>query len=102
MTVTIKDDILENVTEFKYLGVWFDQYLRWATHIDKTAANISQRIGVIKRLSWYVDQYTRNILYNALILPHIDYCCTVWTHGADKYVNRIQILQNRAAIRLQG
>ena len=47
LTVKIKDDILENVTEFKHLGVWFDQYLRWDTHIDKTAANISQRIGVM-------------------------------------------------------
>ena len=71
--------------------------LGWDTHIDKTASKISPKLGVLKCLSWYVDQYTRNILYNALILPHIDYCCTIWTHGADKYVNRIQILQNRAA-----
>ena len=97
LNVEVGNEILENVTEFKYLGVWFDKYLRWYTHIDQTATKISQRLGVIKRLSRYVDQCTHNTLYTALIQPHIDYCCTLWTHGANKYVNRIQILQNQAA-----
>ena len=95
LNVKVGNEILENVTEFKYLGVWFDKYLRWYTHIDQTATKISQRLGVIKRLSRYVDQCTHNTLYTALIQPHIDYCCTLWTHGANKYVNRIQILQNQ-------
>ena len=82
-TVKVDNEVLKNVTEF--LGVWFDQYLRWDTHIDKTAVKIFQQLGVSKRLSWYVDHYTHNTLYSALILPHIDYCCTIWTHGADKY-----------------
>ena len=42
-------------------------------------------------------QISIHTLYNAIILPHIDYCCTIWTNAANKHVNRIQILQNRAA-----
>ena len=49
VTVIVDNEVLENVTEFKYLGVWFDQYLRWDTHIDKTAAKISKNLGVLKR-----------------------------------------------------
>ena len=45
LNVKVGNEILENVTEFKYLGVWFDKYLRWDTHIDKTAKKISQRLG---------------------------------------------------------
>ena len=88
---------LENVSVFKYLGIWFDPCLKWNVHIDKIAAKISQKLGILKRLSWCVDQFARNILYNSLILPHIDYCSPVWTTAADKLVNRIQVLQNRAA-----
>ena len=40
LTVRIGGNILENMTEFKYLGVGFDQYLRWDTHIDKTAVRL--------------------------------------------------------------
>ena len=49
LTAKVDNEVLENMTEFKYLGVWFDQYLRWDTHIDKTAAKISQKLGVLKR-----------------------------------------------------
>ena len=40
-----------------------------------------------------MDQCT----HNTLTLPQTDYCCTILSHGADRYVNRIQILRNQAA-----
>ena len=37
------------------------------------------------------------MMYNAIVLPHIDYCSPIWTNTANKYVNRIQVLQNHVA-----
>ena len=42
LTVKVDNEVLENVTEFKYLVVWFDQYLRWDTHM-----NIYGQVGVL-------------------------------------------------------
>ena len=35
--------------------------------------------------------------YNALVLPHFDYCCEVWDTINFTLCNRLQKLQNRAA-----
>ena len=37
------------------------------------------------------------MLYNAIVLPHIDYCCPIWSSAADKHINKIQVLQNHVA-----
>ncbi len=34
--------------------------------------------------------------YYTLIQPYIDYCITVWGYAPDRYINKIQVLQNRA------
>ena len=97
--VELNCDTLETVTEFKYLGIWYDSNLKWNRHIDVLGSKIAQKLGVIKRLRQFVDKYTLQILYNTLVLdlPHIDYCLPVCSNTSWKYLNKIQILQNRAA-----
>ena len=50
------NDHLENVSIFKYLDLWFDPLLKWDTHIEKIAGKLSQKIGILERLSHYVGQ----------------------------------------------
>ena len=97
LNIKLDDFTLTNVSVFKYLGMWFDPCLKWDEHVDKITAKLSQKLGILKRLSWCLDQYTRNTLYNAIILPHIDYCSAVWTTASNRLVDRVQIMQNRAA-----
>lgn len=35
-------------------------------------------------------------LYNSLVLPHLDYCSSVWSNVSSKHIVRFQRLQNRA------
>ena len=44
------NDRLENVTEFKYLGVTINQYLTWHDHIDQLQSKVAKRLGVLKRI----------------------------------------------------
>ena len=88
---------LEQVSVFKYLGLWFDPYLRWDSHTEKIASKLSQKIGILRRIRQFIDQPTMCLLYNAIVLPHIDYCCPIWSSSAGKYTDKIQILQNHAA-----
>ena len=77
--------------------MWFDPYLKWEEHINKIISNLSQKLGIIKRLSWCLDRTARNTLYNTIFLPHADYCSPVWSTASNKLVDRVQIMQNRAA-----
>ena len=36
-------------------------------------------------------------VYNAIILPHFDYCSLVWDNCSDYLNDKLQKLQNRAA-----
>ena len=36
-------------------------------------------------------------VYNAIILPHFDYCSLVWDNCSDYLIDKLQKLQNRAA-----
>ena len=97
LNIKLNNEKLEHVHVFKYLGMWFDSHLKWNTHVKKTASKISQKTGILRRMRYYIDQKTMAMLYNAIILPHIDYCCPINASAADKLINKIQVLQNRAA-----
>ena len=54
------------------------------------------------KLKTHVDHNTLICAYNALVLPHFDYCCEVWNTINLTLCNRLQKLQNRAATIIVG
>jgi hypothetical protein len=79
------------------LGVQFDEHLNWGKHIESIASKISSGIGAIKKAKEFVDRNTLVLIYNALIQPHLDYCCEVWDVIGKTLSDRLQKLQNKAA-----
>ena len=54
--------------------------------------NIYKITDTMNKLKYIYPQHTLHMLYNTLILPHLNYCLIVW--GLDS--SRIQLLQKRA------
>ena len=54
--------IAARVDKFKYLGVISDPLLSWCEHIDYVSSTISKRIGVIRRVKFYLPSNTLNML----------------------------------------
>ena len=95
---------IKRVKETKALGVCIDEFLSWEKHSDKIAKKVSSGIGASRKLKSCVDRNTLICAYNALILPHFDYCCEVWdTVGVSVTLSdRLKKLQNRAARVITG
>ena len=81
----IKDlNILLNGTKIwrqktiKYLGVLVDENLKWESHICKVASVISRNLGIMGRAKFFLSSRELLLLYNTLILPHLNYCAVVW------------------------
>jgi len=91
------NDIIERVYKFKYLGVIFDPTLAWSEHVDYISSVVSKRIGVIRRVKFYLPPKTLNLLANALVFPHFDYCSPIWSNCISDFCNSLQILQNKLA-----
>ena len=54
-------------------------------------------MGLLKRVRDFVGQDTLISIYNALILPHLEYTCVVWDGLDEGLAIKLQRLQNRAA-----
>ena len=88
---------IDRVDKFKYLGVVFDPILSWCDHTDYISSIISKRIGVIRRVKFYLPSHILKKLANALVFPHFDYCSSVWSNCNLEHSKSLQILQNKLA-----
>ena len=64
----------------------------------KTNQNIAFGIGAMKCVRHLVPPPTLHLIYQALIQPHFDYCCTIWGTCGVTLQDKLQKLQNRATL----
>ena len=83
---------IEKVQSFNFLGITIDANLLWKEHVKKTRIKLSHSIGVIRRLQRTVSSSTLLVLYNSLILPHLQYCHLLWGGNCKE----MDVLQKRA------
>lgn len=87
-------DILQT-DSCKYLGVDIDQNLTFDNHVNSIMCKIRRSLGVLKRTCQYIPLQSRITMYNTIVLPHFDYCSTVWDTCSDSHISKLQVLQNR-------
>ena len=79
---------LEYVTNFNFLGLTIDSNLSWAPHIAKVSAKINRTIGIINKFKHFLPLNIKISLYNALILPHLNYnLILIWQNDLNKFKN---------------
>ena len=83
---------MEKVQSFKFLGITIDSNVSWKDHIEKVRTKISRSIGVIRHLQRTVPSPTLKVLYNSLILPHLQYGILLW----GKQASELALFQKRA------
>ena len=93
----LKEKNISQVEKAKSLGVFIGDKLTWKNHVDKISKKISSGIGALKRLKPFVSVDTAKKIYDSLIQPHFDCCCTVWDGINNQLTEKLQKLQNRAA-----
>ena len=97
LKVMIDNNELERVEHAKSLGVTIDKNLNWSIHVDNIVKKVSSCVGALKRVRSFVSSETAILIYKSLILPHFDYCSTVWSGLGAELSDKLQKLQNRAA-----
>ena len=96
--LVLEQDSLENVTEFKYLGIIINQHLTWHDHVEMLHSKVAQRLGVLKRVRHLLPVYARKLYVMTMIVPLLDYASVVWSDKNNKtLMNSLQILHNKAA-----
>ena len=88
----INNTLIEQVTEFNFLGLTVNEFMNWHSHTQKIANKISRTLGVMNRLKRYLPISAMKLMYDSLILSHLQFGITNWGFEWD----RISKLQKRA------
>ena len=90
--IKINDTNIEKVEELNLLGFTFDTHLNWKIHSENISNKCSRISGILNILKYISPERIKLLLYNTLLLPHINYCLMIWGyHG-----QRIYKIQKRA------
>ena len=94
LNLRISNDAIQPVDDFNFLGLHINSKLNWETHTNVISKRMSRAVGVIKKLQLVFPKTILLTIYNALILPHINYCLLSW--GSASAVKTIFTVQKRA------
>ena len=78
LTVSIFDHNVNNVSSFKYLGIFISPDFTLTNHVEYIAGKINQRLGLLNRIKHLLPFSARLLFYNSLVMPLFDYADLVW------------------------
>ena len=97
LNVSLKmNNIPINLTHsHKFLGVTFDDQLKFNLHIADISTKISKSVGIIYKLSNILPNSTLLNIYHALVNSHIMYCNVIWGGTHDIHIKPLVLLQKK-------
>ena len=97
LNLSLRGTEIEEAVNEKVLGVKIDKHLNWNSHIDYMITKLNSRVNLPKRARKYPNLSLRNLLYNALIKPIFEYCCSVWGNTKIDNLKRLLRIKKRCA-----
>lgn len=101
LNLRVRNDEIEQVDRYKYLGLIIQNNLKWNLHIQNTISRVSSLCGVLSRLGNRVNVATLKSIYYSKINSLISYLSPIWGPSATQYeINKLQVMQNNAIRRV--
>ena len=71
----LKNEIVERVNHYKYLGIIFDDKLEWQLQSNKVLSNMNQRMYCMRKLySFHLDEKLLYIFYKSCEMSILEFC----------------------------
>jgi hypothetical protein len=94
---SINGSVINQVTEYKYLGVILSGNLSWNAHIEDIVSRVGKRLGMLRRLRRNITMHAAETIYKSFIRPVMEYCDSVWVCCGKLNMDKLDKLQRRAA-----
>ena len=94
---SIREENFQVISSTKYLGIQIDKNLTWKNQIKSVTEIASRAIRFLKYAKNFLPDAVVKTLYNSIVEPHFQYCCSVWGCCNSTDILQLQRLQNRAA-----
>lgn len=86
---------LEQVAEYKYLGLHIDQYFKFDKHIIKVNSKLRKVVYQLYQINALVPADIKLTIYHALVESILRYGITVWGGTSTCYKEALQATQNK-------
>ena len=93
----LHDHPLQTTDSSKYLDLTLTSDLKWHTHISNATRKANSILGFLGRNHKTASQTLKTQAYQSLVRPHREYDTTVWSPHTAENVNKLEMVQRRAA-----
>ena len=91
------DKSLQETDNHPYLGVHITKDLTWNKHIHQITATANRTLAFVRRNIYSCRQHIKKSVYTTLVCPLLEYSSSVWDPHTKTFVNKIEMVQRRAA-----
>ena len=91
LNIYLNNKCLEQVSEIKYLGIYFDSRFNFDKHVDyitgKCTPTRTNMLAKSAKLNWGLWHRALKVIYNGAIEPILTYGAAVWKKALTKQNN---------------
>ena len=95
LSISIAYTQIKEVTEAKFLGVWFDPMLTLNVHIKAIRNKLMSSIAIIKKILPFIPVANHKNIYHTLFESHLAYCISVWGSARKSLITSLFVTQKR-------
>lgn len=95
MKVKWQNQILQVVSEIKYLVMVIDRNLNFSAHVDYISKKIGAKLGVMQRISKDLSPGMRCTVYKTIVAPLFEYCVSIMVGLSKTNIQHLKKLQNQ-------
>lgn len=88
----------DKIVKQNLLGITYDESMTFNPHISNLMLKLSRIVSLLYQIKDLVPQYVFIILYNAHVLPHLQYCIPIWCNTYPTHLIPIQIAEKNNRI----
>lgn len=87
---------LEEVEEYKYLGVQIDNTLSFKVHTKGIIKNVAHKVYILSKIRTKITQHAAALIYESMIMPLLDVGDIFYNSTKKALLKKLDVLQNRA------
>ena len=97
-SLIIKDESVEIVNSYKYLGITLKDNLNWSDHVDTVVNKANKRLYLLRKLrSFNIDTTLLTLFYRATVETIFSFCISAWGgNSCAKDLSKIDHMIKRA------
>ena len=95
--ISICDSKIQVSSVEKLLDVTISITLCWDAHTDPLLKSVCFYLFLLSRIKVFLYRRNRILFYNSYMLPHLEFCCIIWSNYSSTLENKLVKFQKRAA-----